>query len=75
MPLPSNPSETGSSTERINKMKAALLAAIGEKMGCNSDRCCCWGAEEVLYCKMGVTVEQLATAAIAALENEERGSS
>ena len=55
------------SDAETNAVVAALIDAIGEQHGCNSDRCACWGAAEVLKCKLGVTVEQLALAAIGAV--------
>ena len=51
----------------LERVTAAITAAMGEQFGCYSDRCCCFGAADVLECKLGITIEALAGAAIAAM--------
>ena len=49
-------------------IKAAIVAALGDQTGCSSERCCCYGAEEVFECKMCVSVDALAAAIAKAIQ-------
>jgi hypothetical protein len=60
-------------TEMVERVAKGLEAACGEQMGCNSDRCCCWGADQVMQCMMGVSLGALARAAIEAMREPTEG--
>jgi hypothetical protein len=46
-------------SEIEEKIKQAMIDRLGDQWGCNSDRCACFGAEEVMLCKMGISLESL----------------